>query len=144
MYNFCNSVIFVSIEMVFSLLSRALAGVSRVPTTNRTNVTFIFDTFFSLLDRSKYFSIFSTSLLSTLMSYGIAKSIIWDSWCFLSIVIKWSVCTVKYQKILHKSFSMIASSQCSYHFGLTWIPFTLQIFQWIRLPIQSCLLLYSF
>ena len=38
---------------------------------------------------------------------------------------------------------MTASGWCSYHFDLTWIPFAQQIFQWIHLPTQSCLLLYS-
>ena len=66
---FCNSVTFVSIPpMVFNLFSSSLAGVPRAPTTNRTTITFIFHTFFSSLARSKYFSIFSTSLSSTLVS----------------------------------------------------------------------------
>ena len=39
---------------------------------------------------------------------------------------------------------MTAPGWCSCHFGLTWIPFAPQISQWICLPIQSCLLLYSF
>ena len=79
---FCNSVIFVSIPIVSNLLSKALAGVPRTPTTNGT--TFIFHTFFSSLARFKHFSTFSTSLSSTLVSYSIAKSIIWHSWCSLS------------------------------------------------------------
>ena len=61
----------------------------------------------------------------------------------LLVVIKWSVCTVKCQSILHESFSMTASGWCSYHFDLRWVPFALQMSQWIRLPTQSCLLLYS-
>ena len=144
---FSSSVIFVSIPMVFNLFSSSLAGVPRAPTTNGTTITFIFHTFFSSLARSKYLSIFSTSLSSPLVSYGIAKSIIWHSWCFLSIkimsgllaVIKRSVCTVNSQSVLHESCSMTASDWCSYHFDLTWIP----ISQWICLPTQSCLLLYS-
>ena len=71
----CNSVIFVSIPVVFSLFSRALSGVPRAPTPNGNTFTFIFHTFFSCLPRSKYLSIFSTSLSSTLALYGIAKSI---------------------------------------------------------------------
>ena len=62
---FYNSVILVSIPMVFNLFSSSLAGVPRAPTTNGTTITFIFHTFFSSLARSKYFSIFSTSLSST-------------------------------------------------------------------------------
>ena len=61
----------------------------------------------------------------------------------LLAAIKWSVCTVKSQSILQESFSMTTSGWCSYHFDLTWIPFPLQIWQWIRLLIQSFLLLYS-
>ena len=113
---FCNSVIFFSIPMLFNLFSRASAAVSRAPVTNRTTVTYIIHALFSSLARSKYFSVFSTSLSSTLVSCGIAKSIVWHS-VFLSMkiisgllaVIKWSVCTVKYQKILIESSSMIAS-----------------------------------
>ena len=65
---FCNSVIFVSIPMAFNLFSSGVVGVPRAPTTNGTTVTFIFLTFFSSLARSKYLSIFSTSLPSTLVS----------------------------------------------------------------------------
>ena len=61
----------------------------------------------------------------------------------LLAAVKWSVCTVKSQRILQESFSVIPSGWCTYYFDLTWIPFTLQISQWICLPIQSCLLLYS-
>ena len=43
----CNSVIFVSIPMVFNPFSRVLAGVPRVPTNNKTTLTFIFHIFFS-------------------------------------------------------------------------------------------------
>ena len=107
---FCNSVSFVSIPMVFNLFSRALAGVPRAATTKRTTVAFVFHIFISSLARFRYFSIFSTSLWSTLVPYGIAKSIIWHSWCFLSIkimsdflaVIKWSV-----YRILRESFWLI-------------------------------------
>ena len=66
---FCNSVIFVSIPMVFNLFSRALAGVPRAPTTNRTTGTLTFYIFFSSLASFKYLPIFSTSLSSSLVSY---------------------------------------------------------------------------
>ena len=65
---FCNSVIFVSIRIIFSLFSEALARVPRIRTTNEAIVTFIFHTFFSFLARSKLFSSFSASLSSTLVS----------------------------------------------------------------------------
>ena len=61
----------------------------------------------------------------------------------LPSVIKWSVCTVNSQSILQESFLMTASGWSSYNFYLTWVPFALHIFQWIRPPTQSCLLLYS-
>ena len=97
---FCSSVIFVSVPMIFNLLSRALADAPRTPTTNGTTVSFIFHTFFSSLASYKYFLIFSTSLSSTLVSYGIAKSIILHSCCSVSmtimlsllVVMKWSFC----------------------------------------------------
>ena len=66
---FFNSAIFVSIPMFFNLFSRALAGVPRALTTNGTTVIFIFHTFFSFLAKSKYFSIFSTTLSCTLETY---------------------------------------------------------------------------
>ena len=79
---FCNSVIFVSIPMFFNLFSRTLACVPRAPTTKWTTVTFVFHIFFTSFTTSKYFWIFSTSLSSTLVPYGIAKSIIWHLLAF--------------------------------------------------------------
>ena len=133
----CNSVIFVSIPVALNLFSRTLPGVTRAPTPNWNTFIFIFHTFFSSLPRSKYLSIFSTSLPSTLASHGIAKSIIWNSGCSLSItimsrllaVIKWSVSASKSQRILHESFSITGPGWCSYRFGLTWIPFAPQTSQ---------------
>lgn len=62
--------------------------------TNGTTVFFIFHTFFSYLARSNYFSIFSTSLSSTIMLYDIAKLIIWHSQCYLSMAIMSEVLAV--------------------------------------------------
>ena len=45
----------------------------------------------------------------------------------LFAIIKWSVCTAKSQRILQESFSMTACGWCSYHIGLIWVPFALQI-----------------
>ena len=100
---FCSSVIFASIPMVVNLFSRALAGVPRAPTTKDTTVTFIFYILFSYLARSNYFSVFSISLSSTLVSQDIVKSFICYLWCSFSVtiisgllaVIKLFVCAVK-------------------------------------------------
>ena len=100
---FCSSVISVSIPMVVNLFSRALAGVPRAPTTKDTTVTFIFYILFSYLARSNYFSVFSISLSSTLVSQDIVKSFICYLWCSFSVtimsgllaVIKLFVCAVK-------------------------------------------------
>ena len=58
-----------SISMDSNLFSRAL-GVSRAPVTTRTTFTFIFHTFFSSLDRSRYLSIFLTSLSCSTLSFS--------------------------------------------------------------------------
>ena len=58
--------------------------------------------------------------------------------------IRWSVCTSKSHRSLCVSFSCTGAGLCIYHL-LVWSNFSfLNISQWITLPTQSCLVLYSF
>ena len=58
--------------------------------------------------------------------------------------IKWSICMLKSYRNLCESFSRTGAGLCIYHL-LVWSNWNfLHIFQWITLPTQSCLALYSF
>ena len=58
--------------------------------------------------------------------------------------IRWSVCMLKSHRSLCVSFSRTGAGLCIYHL-LVWSNLDfLHISQWITLPIQSCLDLYSF
>ena len=58
--------------------------------------------------------------------------------------IRWFACMSKSHRCLCVSFSRTTAGLCIYHL-LVWSNFNfLHIFQWITLPIQSCLVLYSF
>ena len=58
--------------------------------------------------------------------------------------IRWSVCISKFHRSLCVSFSRTDAVLCIYHL-LAWSNLIfLHIYQWITLPIQSCLDLYSF
>ena len=58
--------------------------------------------------------------------------------------IRWSVCMSKSQRNLCVSFSWTGAELCIYHL-LVWLNINfLHISQWITLPTQSCLVLYSF
>ena len=58
--------------------------------------------------------------------------------------IRWSVCMSKSNRNLYVPFSRTGAGLCIYHL-LVWSIFNfLHIFQWITLPTQSCLVLYSF
>ena len=58
--------------------------------------------------------------------------------------IRWSVCISKSHRSLWESFSRTGAGLCIYHF-LAWSNLNfLHISQWITLPTQSCLGLYSF
>ena len=56
--------------------------------------------------------------------------------------IRWSVCMPKSYRSLCVSFSRTGAGLCIYHL-FVWSNF-LHISQWITLPTQSCLVLYSF
>ena len=58
--------------------------------------------------------------------------------------IRWSVCISKSHRSLCVSFSMTGAGLCIYHL-FVWSNWNfLHISQWITLPTQSCLTLYSF
>ena len=58
--------------------------------------------------------------------------------------IKWSVCMLTSHRSLCESFSRTGAGLCIYHM-LVWSNWNfLYISQWITLPTQSCLALYSF
>ena len=95
---------------------------------------------------------FSHSFDFTLCLAGTAKSTILQVLIFSLIIIRsgrlaeiwWSVCISKSQRSLCVSFSKTNSGWCMYHL-FVWSNFNfLHHSQWITLPTQSCLVLYSF
>ena len=114
----------------------------------------IVHSFFNSLARSRYLSLFSHSFSFILWSAGTAKSTIMQIlslFFFLLIIImsgllteiRWSVCMTKSHRTLCVSFSRTGAGFCIYHL-LIWSNWNfLHISQWITLPTQSCLALYS-
>ena len=125
----------------------------KAPITIDIIVTFLFHSFFFIsLARSRYLSLFSHSFSFILWSAGTAKSTILQIFFILLIIIRsslraeirWSVCISKSHRSLWVSFSRTGGGLCIYHF-LAWSHLNfLHISQWITLPTQSCLALYSF
>ena len=125
------------------------------PITFGTIVTFMFHSFFNSLARSRYLSFFSLSFRFILWSAGTAKSTILQILFFLLLLfiimrsdllagIRWSVCILKSHWSLCESFSRTDAGLCIYHL-FVWSNWNfLHISQWITLPTQSCLTLYSF
>ena len=112
----------------------------------------MFHSFFNSLARSRYLSFFLFSFNFTLRSARTAKSTILQVLSFLLIIIRsgclveirWSVCISKSQRSLCVSFSRKDAGLCTNHL-LVWSNLNfLHSSQWITLPIQSCLVLYSF
>ena len=136
-----------------SPFSNPLVTVLNAPITIAIIVTCMFHSFFSSLARSRYLSFFSHSFCFILWSAGTAKSTILQVlfFFFLLIIIKsgllagirWSVCILKSHGSLCESFSRTGAGLCIYHL-LVWSNLNfLHISQWITLPTQSCLALYS-
>ena len=126
--------------------------VPKAPITIGTIVPFMFHSFFNSLARSRYLSFFSHSFRFILWSAGTAKSIVLQILLFWLIIIRsgllagiwWSVCMLKSHRSLCVSFSMTGAGLCIYHL-LVWSNLNfLHISQWITLPTQSCVALYSF
>ena len=116
-------------------------------------VTCMFHSFFSSLARSRYLSFFSHSFSFILWSAGTAKSTILQVLFILLIIIirfgllaeiRWSVCMSKSHRSLCVLFSKTVAGLCIYHLFVWSNLNCLHISQWITLPSQSCLVLYSF
>ena len=131
--------------------------VPNAPITIGIIVTCMFHSFFNSLARSRYLSFFSHSFRFILWSAGTAKStnlqvlFFFFFFFFLLIIIKsgllarirWSVCMLKSHRSLCVAFSRTGAGVCIYHL-LVWSNLNfLHISQWITLPTQSCLVLYS-
>ena len=118
--------------------------------------------FFSSVIKSKYFTLFSFSLIFVLWSTGTAKSTIRQVLFFIFLFyifiysfilliitrsgrlagIRGSVCTSKSQRILRVPFSRWDSGLCTYHL-FVWSNFNfLHNSQWITFPTQLCLVSY--
>ena len=129
-----------------------LVIVPNVPITIGTIVTFMFHSFFNSLARSRYLSFYSLSFRFILWSAGTAKSIILQILFSLLFIIRsgllawirWSVWMLKSHRSLCESFSRTGAGLCIYHL-FVWSNLNfLNISQWITLPTQTCLVLYSF
>ena len=135
-----------------SSFSNPLVTVPKAPITIGIIVTSMFHSFFNSLERSRYLSFFSHSFSFILWSTGTTKSIILQVLFFLLIIIRsgllveirWSVCMSKSHRSLCVLFSRTGAGLCVYHLFVWSNSNFLHISQWITLPTQSCLVLYSF
>ena len=129
-----------------------LVTVPNAPITNGTIVTFMFHRFVNSLARSRYLSFFSLSFRFILWSAGTAKSTILQILFLLSIImrsgllagIRRFVCMLKSHRSLCELFSRTGAGLCIYNLFVRSNWNFLHISQWITLPTQSCLALYSF
>ena len=128
-----------------------LVTVPKAPITISIIVTFMFHSFFNYLARSRYISFFSLSFSFILWSTGTTKSAILQILFLLLIIIRsgrraeirWSVCISKSDRSLCVSFTRTDTGLCI-HYLLVWLNWNfLHFSQWITLPTQSCLVLYS-
>ena len=102
----------------------------------------MFHSFFNSLARSRYLSLFrhSFSFILQILSFFFLLIIIRSG---LLAEIRWSVCISKSHRGLCVSFCRTGAGLCIYHL-LAWSNLNfLHISQWITLPTQSCLALYS-
>ena len=93
---------------------------------------FTFFQFSSMVSRDSKVDYFASSLFFIIIRSGLLAEI------------RWSLCTLKSHRSLCESFSRTSAGFCIYHLfvSLNWN--FLHISQWITLPTQSCLVLYSF
>ena len=129
-----------------------LVTVPKAPITIGIIVTFMFHSFFNSLARSMYLSPFSRSVLFCGLPGQQNRQFCRFSFFFLLIIIRsglqaeirWSVCILKSHLSLWLSFSRTDAGLGIYYL-FVWANFNfLHISQWITLPTQSCLALYSF
>ena len=117
-----------------------LVIVPNAPITIGTIGIFIFHSFFNSLARSRYLSFFSLSFW--FIMWSVFLLIIIRSG--LLVGIRCSVCMLKSHRSLCVSFPRTGARLCIYHL-FVWSNWNfLHISQWITLPTQSCLALYSF
>ena len=115
-------------------------------------LTCMFHSFFYSLARSMYLSFFSHSFIFIQWSAGREKSTILQVLFLLLIIIKSglldvirrSVCMSKSYRSLCVLFSRKGAGLCIYYLFVWSNLNCLHISQWITLPTQSCLVLYSF
>ena len=128
------------------LFNNPLVIVPNTPITIGTIVTFMFHSFFNSLARLRYLSFFSLSFRTA------SRQFYRFSFFFLLIImmsglqarISWFVCMLKSHRSLCESFSRTGAGLCIYHL-FVWSNWNfLHISQWITLPTQLCLILYSF
>ena len=127
--------------------------VPKAPHTIGTIVTFMFHSVFNSLSRSRNLSFFSHSFGFILWSAGRAKSkilqiLFFFCWSLLGLLF-WTrlgdLCVCQNPigvYVCH--FSRTGVGLCIYHLFVCWNLNFLHISQWITLPTQSCLALYTF
>ena len=135
------------ISKSFSLCTNTLVIVPRASITIGITVTLMFHSFFSYLARSWYLSLFSLSVNFTLWSAGTAESTIQEVLFFFTInrsvrlfEIWWSRLFLKISEVC-VFYSLGQILGCAYTLCMVKFQF---LAQWITLPIQLCLVLYSF
>ena len=130
-----------------------LVTVPNAPITIGTIVKFMFHSFFKFSNKVEVLIL----LFTFLQIYSVVRrdskvDNFTDSLFFLLIIMRsgflvgiwWSVCMLKSHRSLCESFSRMGDVLCIYHL-LVWSNWNfLHISQWITLPTQSCLALYSF
>ena len=137
-----------------SLFSNPLVPGPNAPITIGIIVTSIFHSFFNSLARSRYLSFFSHSFRFILWSAGTAKStilqVLFFCCCLLLLLglVFWSrlgdPCVCQSPIGVYMLFSRTGAGLCIYHL-FVWSNLNfLHTSQWITLPTQSCLVLYSF
>ena len=135
-----------------SSCTNSLVTVPKAPITIDITVTFMFHNFFSPLARSRHVSFFSLPFIFALCSAETTTFTVWQILFFLLIItrsgrlaeISWPVCISKSQRSLCISFFRIDYVLWIRHlFAGSNFNF-LHNSQWITLPTQSCLVLYSF
>ena len=131
-----------------SSFSNPLVTVPNAPITIGIIVTSIFHCFFNSLARSRYLS-FISHYFSFFYGQPGQQSRQFCKFSFFKllsglVLIRWSVCKSKFHRSLCVLFSMTCAGLRIYHLFL-WSNLNFSnISQWITLPIQSCLVLYSF
>ena len=134
-----------------SLFNNHLVAVPKAPITIGIIVTCLFPSYFNSLTWSRYLSFFSHSFSFIIWSAGKEKSTILQVLIFLLIIIRfglladiwWSVCMLKFPWSTCVLFSRTGAGLCIYHLFVCSNWNFLHISQWIALPTQSCLALYS-